>query len=558
MGPWTERALNIAEIIRAICEHLSLHKASLATLARTSKIFQKPAVASLWYDLPNLVPLVKCLPPDAWEVNDNVLSLTRPLCPTDWTKFLEFSGLVRELGADRIPFDWNVGQYRLHNEVIKRLAGLRPTIILFPKVYAIDWRTLDLDIESLQYLLSMIGDQLTTVSLNGWLTGEHAEHVLVQCLPLIECRSSRLRSFEVDASVAEPASSIAFSSFVCNLVALRRIDADTIPINAQAAVALCQLPTLRSLSVWLSDGERWPRNGSRPVLADSVINVRVHTTTATYSLFSQAVSFPKLYGLHLKIVEDPGPIPELFNSVRRQCFPETLRVLDIDTKDWGRLSVASQSPTVVYSEDFQPLLDFTELLYFSFRAECGHLLDDALFVSMAKAWPKLKSLHVSCQPYCAYESRPTFQALVDLAVHAPQLTTLGLQFDAEDWKDEVPWNDDNWPVYDTPTDDYFGELARRPSMSNVVKLDVGRSPIVQPHTVAYMLARIFPKLEAVWPGPFGDLDETEDSAENRAMWCEVDNLLPLFSKIRRDERRLTWQRIRNGEKVEEGEEEEKV
>ena len=70
---WTHQALNISEILHRICEHLPYDRATLAVLARTAKIFYEPAIASLWYNIPNLVPLVRFFPPDSWELRDNVI-----------------------------------------------------------------------------------------------------------------------------------------------------------------------------------------------------------------------------------------------------------------------------------------------------------------------------------------------------------------------------------------------------------------------------------------------------------------------------------------------------
>ena len=487
---------------------------------------------------------------------NNFQSFTRPLGPPDWTKFLKYSAFVRELGIYRAPTT-KVMNIKLHQEAIKHIIDHRPTVVLFPHVYELNWDSLGLDPEILQYLLSMIGDRLRTIWLSEWPEGEDAEHILVDCLSLIESRSSKLQSLRIDADIAEPITSMAISSLVCNLVALRSIDTMSVPISAEAAMALCRLPTLHNLHVWLSDGERWPRNWTTQAATSPVLYAHVLATTETYCQFSSGVSFPKMCTLILKIMDDPGPIPELITAVRRQCSPESIRSLDIGPEKWGRLPVASQRQTVVRSKDFQPLFDLRGLTYFSFSAECRHDLDEPLFTSMAKAWPKLETLYVSHQTYCFHLFRPSIQTLIDLAVHAPQLIHLGLQFDADDWRHSVQryYVDEGPPEYQSPTDSFFGELAHVASMSQVVKLDLGRSPIFQPHTVAYILARIFPKLKDVWPGAYKDADETPASAADRERWCEVMELLPLFLKVRRDERRRVRQRIRNGEKVEDEEEE---
>lgn len=480
--------------------------------------------------------------------------LTRTLHPADWATFLKYSMLVRELGTyqGRRP---RIRDIELHDNVVKRLAGLRPILILFPNVEKLNWLTMDLNAEALQYLLSMLGDRLKTLLIRRWLQGEKAERLLIECLPLIASRSSTLRELRIAPGTADPGASITFSSFVSNLAAIHTLEANAIPITAEAALALCGLPTLRRLSVWLADGAKWPSSGNTRVTSTTLTRVELCTTRGTYSAFSRTVFLPNIYELYLKLIGDPDPVPELFNSIRRQCSPQTLHFIDVGTVVRGRLSVASQRTTVVRSEDFRILFNFTELTQFSFSAECRHALDDALFVSMAEAWPKLFTLSVSCAAYCAYDTRPTFRALIHLAVNAPNLSSLGIDFDAQSWEDFADWDEER-EEYETPRDEFFGELWRRASTSELRSLFVGTPPIQQAHTVAYMLARIFPDLERVDPDPMEDVEETLLHAHNRQRWYEVQRLLPLFGKMRRDERRRIRQRIRNRENVEESESDE--
>jgi len=68
--------LNISEILSTIFElaykdspgRPNMH--TLASLAITCQWFREPAVSILWRSLPNLTPLVKCLPSDAWMVKE--------------------------------------------------------------------------------------------------------------------------------------------------------------------------------------------------------------------------------------------------------------------------------------------------------------------------------------------------------------------------------------------------------------------------------------------------------------------------------------------------------
>jgi len=69
--------LSIPEILAIICNQLAPNddldcmkyqdRASLAALARTSHIFSESALNALWYDLPDVVPLLLCMPSDLLE-----------------------------------------------------------------------------------------------------------------------------------------------------------------------------------------------------------------------------------------------------------------------------------------------------------------------------------------------------------------------------------------------------------------------------------------------------------------------------------------------------------
>jgi hypothetical protein len=68
--------LSISEILAVICNELTpndeldsvenqdLKLTSLAALARTSHIFSELALNALWCGLPNLIPLLLCMPSD--------------------------------------------------------------------------------------------------------------------------------------------------------------------------------------------------------------------------------------------------------------------------------------------------------------------------------------------------------------------------------------------------------------------------------------------------------------------------------------------------------------
>ncbi|KAJ6621019.1 hypothetical protein B0H10DRAFT_2354569 [Mycena sp. CBHHK59/15] len=79
----------ILEIADLICSHLQYRgvQMHLATLARTSRIFQGPALDILWRTQTNLVNLTRCMPPDIWEQE----WLLKPLTENDWERVMFYA-----------------------------------------------------------------------------------------------------------------------------------------------------------------------------------------------------------------------------------------------------------------------------------------------------------------------------------------------------------------------------------------------------------------------------------------------------------------------------------
>ncbi|KAI0770024.1 hypothetical protein C8Q74DRAFT_1369254 [Fomes fomentarius] len=265
------------------------------------------------------------------------------------------------------------------------------------------------------------------------------------------------------------------------------------PTSKVISLLVCSLPLVEFFSpnVTLNDDyTRWqPVDGPPAGLTNLKYGwLDIVSTVATYITFSLAVSLPAVTVLNLT----------------------TIRI-------------------VVRPADFAPLLDFVNMYSFNFAAECRHALDDALFLDMVKAWPKLSNLDVSYPEYCAYDTYPTPNALVHIAAHGgPNLVTLGLQFDAKTWAATVDLEEDDM------AEQLFGELAHRASRSPAGELHVGLSPIDSPQHVAIFLARIFPSIYCVYAG---DFDNTEQGRDSRDQWAQVERIVPLLEILRLDERR---------------------
>lgn len=102
------RGLEIPEIAEMIAEQVGTHchqsalgeeKASqrrdLSALARTSKTFLHPALNILWRAQDTIVPLLKCMPVDLWDIS---------VCPNEdgWPE--RVVSIVRGISLNLFPF----------------------------------------------------------------------------------------------------------------------------------------------------------------------------------------------------------------------------------------------------------------------------------------------------------------------------------------------------------------------------------------------------------------------------------------------------------------------
>ncbi|KAI0712339.1 hypothetical protein C8Q76DRAFT_676855 [Earliella scabrosa] len=533
-----QQALCIAEIVRNICEYTD--ERTLAVLARTCKAYQEPAIQSLWRILPNLSPLVYCLPSTVWEVQNHQLTIREEaLLSRSWTTFLKYARHVRKLGT----FSWGrKTRVNIHHSVVSLLCALRPTLVLLPNVRIVSWHSLGLAGQSCSHLLSLLGDRVTSIYIFSWNPRE--ETVLRAALAAIESRFPRLRELSVGYESHAPLPSpnhttIALLSFLASTLPLVSFSCLDIPIGPDAVMRLAQLPTLRYVSIRLEDNGTWPQWRSTVLPFQHLENcLSAVATVPAYIAFSRALPLPNISDLQLRILRSDAPTSysALFEAIRYQFSTDVFTTLRIEPHEeaHARLRTARASETVVRSVDFAPLLEFTKMTAFDFSAECRHALDDELFLGMVNAWPALVDFSISEQHYCAYEPHgvPTLRALIHLAARGRNLVTIRLRVDAEECVENGEREDD---VEDGGfAEEFYGELAHKASPSRVINLSVGMSRITEQALVTVFLARIFPSLCNLY---HDDFDHDEEERQFAERWTEVARYVPLLYTLRIDERR---------------------
>ena len=75
------------EIVTLIAANLVSDKAtaSAVALARCARSLEEPVLCEVWRTLSSLTPLVKCFPPELWEIRDGKLASTTTIYTTDLT-----------------------------------------------------------------------------------------------------------------------------------------------------------------------------------------------------------------------------------------------------------------------------------------------------------------------------------------------------------------------------------------------------------------------------------------------------------------------------------------
>ena len=446
--------------------------------------------------------------------------------------FLKRSRLVRRLELRTNP------RVRLHSNVLETISTYRPEITLFPALRVIEWCILDGKGAQLPLLLSLVGNQLTGISITVLDQREVAEKILQGMTAILSSRTRHCRALQLrfsnmsNSHPALPSTISALSSLVSPMFSLTTISCKNVALNPNAIASLARLE-LRHVSLRLPDNATWPHI-SDIVPFSALTYISFHATIEAYVAFSKAMVLPTIRKLDLSIVGEPTShlIPELFRSIRRQFSPNVFDDLSIRPADPPQREAAERSAAVIRPDDLRPLLELAVVSRLNLNLECHYAMDDAFIYDMAKAWPKLYEVYLAQEKHCVHDSLPSLTALAHLAAYSEDLDNFGLCVDASGWSGNIETEEGERVDGAGPEIHYYGDLhpIKRPSTSNVVVWNVGSSsPIRDPEHVAFFLATIFPDLDEVSAGTYagGDGDLTEG-------WKEVDRYLPMFNRLRRD------------------------
>lgn len=318
--------------------------------------------------------------------------------------------------------------------------------------------------------------------------------------------------------------------FPCGLWHLSAFANPGIPTSRDAIGHLANLPSLCELSLWFSDSYA----GSFSTLAMPTEPFpSLRDLTLNGERFASGIEFIRnclrsasLSSIDVCAEDKPsaGEIYRLFSALSSSLLPQSLTSIYLHHHHY--ISYDENGPPLEAS-DFEPLLPFTnlDLLQLQIASSPQNLSDNHL-ERMAKAWPRLVGLHLASSGFRINPSQCTLHGILLLAKQCPSLRALTIPFILSA---PISWNG-------RPGEGIVNQCME--------ELDVGRSPIIDPVTVASLLSDIFPNLKLIQAWDDLDFDVPEE-VQYSDKWMETIRLYHQFAKIRKEERAWAAHQGRN-------------
>ncbi|KAJ7453767.1 hypothetical protein FB451DRAFT_1280753 [Mycena latifolia] len=499
------RCLNILEIIELICSHFDpaspLHGRVLAALARTCSMLSGPALDRLWNTQYGLEPILRCMPPDLFDVQDDVLfgvtwRLNRPILWTDWERTLLYRSRVKSLHLE--PPSGGAGLA----EILPTLGGCISGGCWFPNLRSLTWTMWTHDFLSIRTFLTLNLTRLAFLcdptSLNLSLLSSLAD----ACPGLKKVSITFMRS----SGLAQHSASM----FICSSRCLTSVRMGTPTVRA-----ITHLGELATLSSW------------KLVSVPETLVTMMPTPSAMFPALrllhiARAVLRRPLASLSVA-VSIPSPVTtteDFYNTLAVSSFHSSLTSLVlVHLEDHG-------APTefgVITSRSLRSLFCFANISSIDISSPLGFDLDDSLVEELAGAWPCIESLRLHAVRK-DIQPRATLKSLQYLAQSCPRLRLLDMSIDATF----------------VPAPHSHGS---RVIHENLLFLKAEHSPISSSLPVARFLSGIFPNLQSIETDrDYEDNEDAEEVAENgeaiafHQLWAEVVQQIPEFLWARQEER----------------------
>ncbi|KAG2127976.1 hypothetical protein DEU56DRAFT_982635 [Suillus clintonianus] len=488
-------ALLVDDIVHAILTHVT--STDIFNFARTCSAVSDPALDILWSEQSSLVPLIRCLPRDTWEVGkDNYIYLCHEPLPMEWERIKMNASRIRRL----IPNSNRTSYPKLHISVLHQLFASFPPTSIFPNLCALHFEAVSnllecrSDLSLLRQFLSPALELLSFDVPSGVLADELDR--LVAALP--EASGLRQLSISVDPSPHGSHLTLPLQNMQkLNVLSMDGVDACPMMHNISN---LQHLRHLHSLVLTLQEGsggmEKLP-SGDMPLELSTLKSFVLYADRIQRCThFLLRVVTPQLSSISIKYHKHAlqEEVREFVLSLPTYC--QTFASLEEISV--GSLSAWEPHPgSTLPSDIFRPLLKFRKLAIVNFIEVGRYRLDDAFIEDAAAAWADLRELRFASNQTDTSTVRVTLTGILSLASRCRSLRILHLTFNAT-----------AFPTFPHAAD---GRPEFWPTQTALQKLHVGHSKVAADAYVPFWLAVVFPNL--------GDLTWYE--APGNTMWLAL-------------------------------------
>ncbi|KIJ69468.1 hypothetical protein HYDPIDRAFT_106090 [Hydnomerulius pinastri MD-312] len=502
------RFLNHADIWLKICQHIygpphfsygdELRvdsdyiepRISLAGLARTCRALHKPALDVLWKELPDMTPLIKCLPRDLWcEDSDGVLHFMRALTRSDLSVFCTYASRVRLLGfhcGNTYNTVSHINAAILH-EIFRALRLWEPLwCSLLPQLVDFAWDDPQEANLPLLPLLLCKGVQYLSLPSECWSTdpptlailsslATSVPDVLEFAIPRI-CMALPVLPLDLETQVV-------LSHIITRWGCLESLH--TFPLLEEAMSHLSSMASLRRLSIWGADDP--PGHQARHLIRFQSDMVQLDLQSDDYLSLSGFLAHfhfsPKQLLIRTRRTQWATTMEEFFTDLPAHiCTTSLLRLRLTTATNIHYTNIPEES--ILRIETIRPLFLYRNLMDLWVGGFCTSYIHDEGLLEMGRAWPHLQFLELGCRSQSIYPTAAiSALGLIGLVELCPKLIVLGLDLD----------------VVGLCTVTLSPQLVLRTCQSRLEYLFVGPTQITPENTLqlSNTLATLFPRLEEI-------------------------------------------------------------
>ncbi|KAF8207595.1 hypothetical protein K438DRAFT_2078157 [Mycena galopus ATCC 62051] len=527
------RVLDVPELLDMIFGFLD--HASNVSNASVCKRWSEIALDTLWRDLDDLYRLFGILKPLRPTVTGDPGSPHAFLTPPDaddWRRLEKYSRRVRRLTYQVDP----ERPRSICPTVFEDVARTRVTLSILPGIHTLVWDAAP--------SLAVIFMQPTVKHFTLWLPESIAPDSHLPFFRDVVSRMPNLTTLDIRSVVPMHSIEPSMVFLLQNLTKLRKVVLPRFSVTTHIAQTLQHLEDLGTVEFQYgsehgcgdpSDTEVFKPTltmGAFPSLFDWSLTCSVEDCASIMRQSSAPTNLTALY-VDSRLMESPAAVHELLTVLAQTCqLLESLGIITLvnDTEPLQALADVPTEERINYST-LRPVQDFPNLTIFEITHQYPLDLKLADLEQLARSWPSLRKLVLNNEPVVSNECPLTLEALIPFAKYCPELEQLGLFINASTADLPSNYQLDLPPSYRSRP---FVKLRR---------LSMGVSLIVEAGAVALFLSQICPLETYIECGITweiqGDREQHElfqSIVDRCAKWAKVDELLPLLTKLRMEER----------------------